>query len=108
MANPQLEDGRTEVANELAEAFARLYLSPSESGELLRTRRAGPPAKFRLEGVCKCGEERWRWRIVGAFIKLRCVGCGRSIEFACSLPLISVLTELKKLAREARKEVAWT
>ena len=31
MANPQLEDGRTEISNELSEAFARLYLSASES-----------------------------------------------------------------------------
>jgi phage replication O-like protein O len=31
MARPQLEDGRTEVANELANAFAKLYLAPRES-----------------------------------------------------------------------------
>ena len=31
MANPQLEDGRTEIANEIVEALAKTYLSPAES-----------------------------------------------------------------------------
>ena len=31
MANPQLADGRTEIANEIVEALAKTYLSPAES-----------------------------------------------------------------------------
>jgi len=31
MANPQLEDGRTEIANELVEALSETYFSPAES-----------------------------------------------------------------------------
>jgi phage replication O-like protein O len=31
MANPQLEDGRTEIANEIVEALAKTYLSPAEN-----------------------------------------------------------------------------
>lgn len=31
MANPQIEDGHIDVANEIAEAIAKTYLSPSES-----------------------------------------------------------------------------
>jgi phage replication O-like protein O len=31
MANPQLEGGRTEIANEIVEVFAKTYLSPAES-----------------------------------------------------------------------------
>jgi len=31
MANPQLEDGRTEIANETVEVLAKTYLSPAES-----------------------------------------------------------------------------
>ena len=30
MANPQLEDGYTEIANEILEALMRLHLSPNQ------------------------------------------------------------------------------
>ena len=74
-------------------------------GVLLTAGRAGLPPSFRLDGVCRCGWELWRWSIAGAVLSLTCTGCGQLVEFNVSLPLISVLKELKKLAREARKEV---
>ena len=69
-------------------------------GELLTTEWAGPPPSFRLDGVCRCGWELWRWSIGGRVIRMVCNGCGQLVEFNVSLPLISVLKELKKLDPE--------